>query len=189
MQWAFSLFIIGLSIVTFIQGMLQWGTTLPQYSFLAIGLWESIVAIGVFSAITMVVAAFCLLLSVFIGSTLRKATWSRWVDLPKRQRLSPSRYGFTLIYSRSFFLPSCTVHPGHCYQSWYHSSHLHVVRCGARPECFNLGEVSESCEVTEETSGRLLELLGVMLTKIDIQYSYRLVMTLSIFFLWLKGRL
>ena len=188
MQWAFSLFIIGLSIVTFIQGILHWGTTLPEYSFLAIGLWESIVAIGVFSAIIMVASAFCLILISVYRFHLAES------DLIQTSGSSqtPAIFAFTVrihVYSRSVFLPLCTVHPGHRCQSWYHSSHLHVVRCGARPECFNLGEVSESCEVTEETSGRLLELLGVMLTKIDIQYSYRLVMTLSIFFLWLKGRL
>ncbi|SRR5258708_11928458 len=53
-----------LVIVTLIRGVLQWGTTLlPQYSFLTVGLWEAIVAFGVFSSIVMVVSAFRLLLN------------------------------------------------------------------------------------------------------------------------------
>ena len=62
MQWGFSLFMTGLVIVTFIQGILKWGTTLPQYPFLTVGSWEAIVAFAVFSAIAMVAGAFCLLL-------------------------------------------------------------------------------------------------------------------------------
>jgi len=62
MQWAFSFFIIGLVKVIFVQGTLQWGTTLPQYPFITVGMWEAMVAFTVASSIGMVISAFCLLL-------------------------------------------------------------------------------------------------------------------------------
>jgi len=75
MQWAFSFFITGLVIVIFIQGILQWGATLPQYPFITVGIWETVVALGVFSAIALVVSAFCLLLlSVYRFQPLDKDT-------------------------------------------------------------------------------------------------------------------
>ncbi|KAF8336936.1 uncharacterized protein EI90DRAFT_3119247 [Cantharellus anzutake] len=62
MMWAFSLFTIGLVTITCSQAILKWGATRTQHPFLTVGLWEFFVAVGVFSAVGTLIAAFCLLL-------------------------------------------------------------------------------------------------------------------------------
>ena len=155
MQWAFSFFITGLVIVTFIQGILQWGTTLPQYSTLSIGLWEAIVAFGVFSSIAMVVSAFCLLLvSVYRfrpvdGDAIQTSGSSK----------TPVIIAFTVRIHTFVHCPfnlrsNITYSGGRC-KCWHNTNHLRIVCCGTRHQCFIVGEVSGSCQVTEETSGWL----------------------------------
>jgi len=83
----------------------------------------------------------------------------------------------------------CRLH-GHWYQPWYRSSHLLVVRCGARRQCFTVGEVSDSFAITEKTSGRLLELLGVIDRYFLIPYPFTTLIDLTLLpFFFLAERL
>ena len=140
MQWAFSFFITGLAIVTFVQGILQWGTTLLQYSSLMVRWGEIIVMSGVVSAIAMVVSAFYLLL-VSVCRFPVDADAIQMSGSPKVPVIIASTVRI-YICPLPLNLPSNVIHSGDQCQSWRNTNNLRIVCCERRLQIFIFEELS-----------------------------------------------
>lgn len=61
MAWAFSLFVVGLSVTITVQSLLMWCSRLENYPFSTPTLWEFLLGVSVYGACAAVVAAITLL--------------------------------------------------------------------------------------------------------------------------------
>lgn len=110
MCWAFSLFIVGLSILITVQSLLMWCSRLENYPFSTPKLWEFFLGVGVYGACAAVITAIALLVVTVLNlhfnvdtTPYQNPNASPW-DAHLVFNVSP-RYAAVVAFSVSCLLP------------------------------------------------------------------------------------